>query len=64
MGRIGRWRARWAGLSRPRRLRAIAAVALAAGLVGVAVEAGSDDGIPAPIVWRDHVLDQTTPGSR
>jgi hypothetical protein len=60
MGRIGRWRARWSGLSRPRRLGAIAAVAVAAGVVGVAVEAGSGDGIPAPIVWQDHVLDPTT----
>ena len=39
---------------------AIAAVVVAAGLAGIAVEAGSDDGVPAPIVWRDYVLDPTT----
>ena len=64
MGRIGGWRARWSELSRPGRIGAIAAVAVAAGLVGIAVEAGSDDGVPAPIVWRDYVLDPTTTTTR
>jgi hypothetical protein len=30
----------------------------------VAVEAASSDAIPAPIVWRDHVLDPTTTSTR
>ena len=64
MGRIGDWRVGWSGLSRSRRRAAIAAVAVAAGLVGIAVEAGSDDGVPAPIVWRDYVLDPTTATTR
>ncbi len=64
MGRISRWRARWSELSRSRRLAGIAAVAVAAGLVGIAVEAGSDDGVPAPIVWRDYVLDPSTTTTR
>jgi hypothetical protein len=57
---MGRWRAKWSALSGPGRLGAIAAVALAVGLMGVAVESGAHDGIPAPVVWRDHVLDPTT----
>ena len=60
MGQIGRWQVRWSALSRRRRLGAIAAMALAAGLVGVAVESASGDGFPAPVVWRDHVLETTT----
>ena len=60
MGQIGRWQTRWSAQPRPRRLGAIVAVVLAAGLLSVAVEAGSDDGTPAPVVWRDHVLDPTT----
>ena len=60
MGRMGRWRAKWSALSRPRRLAAIAAVTVAAGLMGAVAESRPDDGIPAPVVWRDHVLDPTT----
>jgi hypothetical protein len=57
MGRIGPLQTRWSALSRPLRLGAIAAVVVAAGLVGAAVEAGPGHGTPAPVVWRDHVRD-------
>ncbi|HYT37974.1 MAG TPA: hypothetical protein VEN99_00610, partial [Acidimicrobiia bacterium] len=60
MGRIGALRARWSGLSRPRRVAVIAAVALAAGGVAAGVVAVSDPGLPAPVVWRDQVADPTT----
>jgi hypothetical protein len=60
MGRIRSVQARWTALSRPRRLAAIATVAVAAGLAGAAAEAGSGHGTPAPVVWRDHVVDPTT----
>ena len=47
-------------MGRIRRFSLIAAFVVIAGLIGAAVLAGSDDGSPAPIVWRDHVLDPTT----
>jgi hypothetical protein len=51
-------------MGRIRRFGLIAAFAVIAGLIGVAVFSASDDGVPAPIVWRDHVLDPTTTSTR
>jgi hypothetical protein len=47
-------------MGRIRRLGFIAAFFVIAGLIGAAVISGSGDGVPAPIVWRDHVLESTT----
>jgi hypothetical protein len=51
-------------MGRIRRLGLIAAFFVIAGLIGAAVISGSGDGVPAPIVWRDRVLDPTTTTSR
>jgi hypothetical protein len=47
-------------MGRIRRLGLITAFAVIAGLIGAVVLSASDDGVPAPIVWRDHVIDSTT----
>ena len=51
-------------MGRIRRLGLIATSAVIAVLIGVAVYSATDDGVPAPIVWRDHILDPTTPSTR
>jgi len=52
-------------MGRIRRLGLIAAFFVITGLIGAAVVSStSDDGLPAPIVWRDRVLDPTTTTSR
>jgi hypothetical protein len=51
-------------MRRIRRFGVIAVFAVIATVIGAAVIAASDDGIPAPIVWRDHVLDPTTTSTR
>ena len=54
-----------ARMGRIRRFGLIAAFAVVAGLIGAAVvSSGSDGGKPAPIVWRDHVVDPTTTTTR
>src|SRR2546423_9174963 len=60
MGRIGALRARWSGLSRPRRVAVIAVVVVAVGGVGAGVVAVSGPRSPAPVVWHDQVADPTT----
>ena len=50
-------------MRRIRRFGVIAAFAVIAGLIG-AVISTSDDGVPAPIVWRDHVIEPTTTSTR
>ena len=48
-------------MGRIRRFSLLAAFAVIAGLIGAAVvSSASNEGNPAPIVWRDHVLDPTT----
>jgi hypothetical protein len=51
-------------MGRIRRFGLIATFTVIAGLVGVAVYSASDDSVPAPIVWRDHVIDSTTTTTR
>ncbi|MCA1847344.1 MAG: hypothetical protein LC792_29995 [Actinobacteria bacterium] len=51
-------------MRRIRRFGVIAAFAVMAGLIGAAVMSASNEGNPAPIVWRDHVLDPTTTSTR
>lgn len=46
------------GLRRPGAV--IATVALTAGLAVAAFAVASEDGPPAPVVWRDHVVETTT----
>ena len=54
-----------ARMGRIRRFGLIAAFAVIAGLIGAAVVSStSDGGNPAPIVWRDHVVDPTTTTTR
>ncbi len=60
MGRIGVWRARWSARSRRHRAGAAAAIVVAAGLVGVGINAASGHGTRAPVVWHDHVADPGT----
>ena len=50
-------------MGRIRRFGLIAAFVVIAGLIGAAVLSGSDHGVPAPIVWQDHVLNPTTPST-
>jgi hypothetical protein len=50
-------------MSRIRRLGVVAVFTLIAGLIGAAISA-SGDSAPAPVVWRDHVLDPTTTSTR
>jgi hypothetical protein len=38
----------------------IATVGLTAGLVAAAFAVASDDSAPAPVVWRDHVVETNT----
>ena len=57
MGRIGPVQTRWSELTRRRRLGVCAAALVAAGLVGATVEATSGQRTPAPVVWRDHVVE-------
>jgi hypothetical protein len=64
MGRIGLLRARWSALSRHHRLGLCAAALVGASLVGATVQATSGGATPAPVVWRDHVVDPTTTGTR
>jgi hypothetical protein len=59
MGRMGALWARWSGLPPGRRAVVAAAVAVAAGLLGVGAVAGSGEHPPAPVIWRDHVVDRT-----
>jgi hypothetical protein len=40
-----------------RRGALIATIGLTAGLVVAAFAAASDEGTPAPVVWRDHVVE-------
>ena len=42
---------------RARSTRWIAAAALAVGLAGVAAVAAADDSPPAPLIYRDHVVE-------
>jgi hypothetical protein len=51
-------------MRRIRRFGVIAVFAVIAAVIGGAVISASDDSIPAPIVWRDHVLDPTTTSTR
>jgi hypothetical protein len=51
-------------MGRIRRFGLLAALAVITGLIGAAVISGSGDDVPAPIVWRDHVLDPTTTSTR
>jgi hypothetical protein len=46
-------------MGRTARLGIIAALAIAAGLIGAGVFSASDGGTPAPVVWRDHVVEST-----
>jgi hypothetical protein len=46
-------------MGRTRRLGIAAALALAAAVIGVGVVAASGDRTPAPVVWRDQVVDST-----
>jgi len=50
-------------MGRIRRVGLVTAFAVIGGLIGAAVFS-SDDGVPAPIVWRDHVLETTTTSTR
>ena len=47
-------------MRRFRRFGVIAAFTVMAGLIGAAFISASNDGHPAPIVWRDHVIETTT----
>jgi hypothetical protein len=64
MGQIGPVRTRWSALPRRRRFGLCAAALVAAGLVGATVQATSSGSTPAPVVWRDHVVDSTMTGTR
>jgi hypothetical protein len=46
-----------------RRFVVIAVFAVIAAAIGSAAISASHDGIPAPIVWRDHVVDQGANGT-
>jgi len=42
----------------------IAVVAVVAGLASVVAGGGSGGDAPAPVVWRDHVVDSTMTSTR
>jgi hypothetical protein len=51
-------------MGRIRRLGLTATFAVTAALIGAAVHSATDDSVPAPVVWRDHVVDPAMTNTR